>query len=334
MPEPVISIPQSPVSASESAPVTPSNKRKRTDTRPQAQNSDLGTLTNDAVTRFKSASQHFPSFVHALQRRSEFTSLHNIHHPAKRLLRHYSSHGAPVRFSSPPWTPARIHQAALRGSHKSCADFLDFLQEEMVDFVNKRFWTVLPYSLARSIPHLRLAPFGVVPQHNRRPRLICDFSFYDQNDDTLPLAPLEAMQFGRALERFLRHILLADPQWGPVYMIKVDLSDGFYRVGLSPNDAPKLAMHFPTPRHHPRLVAIPLTLPMGWKNSPPIFSAVTETIADVANHRLVHRRTEPSHRLEHDADTPLERFPFLPAPPTTHIAVDTPPTSRINPIRI
>jgi hypothetical protein len=204
---------------------------------------------------------------------------------------------------------------------------LDFLQEEMIDFVHKRFWTVLPYSLARSIPNLRLAPFGVVPQHNRRPRIICDFSFYDQNHDTLPLAPLEAMQFGRALERFLRHLLLADPKWGPCYMIKVDLSDGFYRVGLSPHDAPKLAMLFPTPRHQPRLVAIPLTLPMGWKNSPPIFSAVTETIADIANHRLARRRLERPHRLELDADTPPELLPpQFPSPPL-RVATSLPTTA-------
>jgi hypothetical protein len=196
----------------------------------------------------------------------------------------------------------------------------------MVDFVNKRFWTVLPYSLARSIPHLRLAPFGVVPQHNRRPRIICDFSFYDQNEDTLPLAPLESMQFGRALERFLRHLLLADPKWGPCYMIKVDLSDGFYRVGLSPRDAPKLAMLFPTSRHQPRLVAIPLTLPMGWKNSPPIFSSVTETIADVANHRLLHRRIENPHRLELDADTVPDGMPPTIAPSLIQVATTLPTT--------
>ena len=31
------------------------------------------------------------------------------------------------------------------------------------------------------------------------------------------------------------------------------------------------------------MVAIPLTLPMGWKNSPPLFCTATETVADLAN---------------------------------------------------
>ena len=34
------------------------------------------------------------------------------------------------------------------------------------------------------------------------------------------------------------------------------------------------------------MVAIPLTLPMGWKNSPPLFFTATETVADLANKAL------------------------------------------------
>jgi hypothetical protein len=286
----------------------------------------LGTLINDAVDCFTSAPD-FSSYVRSLRPTSDFTDLHQVHHPARRLLKHYAVHGAPVHFSTSPWSHQQLHAAITRGSHASCNEFLDFLQEEMIDFVHKKFWTVLPYSTVAQVPHLRIAPFGVVPQHNRRPRIICDFSFYDQNADTLPLAPLEAMQFGRALERFLRQLLLADPRWGPVYMLKVDLSDGFYRVGLAPRDAPKLAMIFPTPRHHPKLIAIPLVLPMGWKNSPPIFSAVTETIADIANHRLVHRRPQPLHRLEAEADTPPPSHYSSPTAPVCPLfaATHTPP---------
>ena len=181
------------------------------DTRPQAHANMLGTLINDAVNCLTSAPD-FSSYVWSLRPTSDFTDLQRVNHPARRLLQHYAVHGAPVHFSTPPWSPQQIRAAVARGSHASCDEFLDFLQEEMVDFVHKKFWTVLPSSAVAQLPHLRIAPFGVVPQHNRRPRIICDFSFYDQNADTLPLAPLEAMQFGRALERFLRQLLLADPR--------------------------------------------------------------------------------------------------------------------------
>ena len=48
------------------------------------------------------------------------------------------------------------------------------------------------------------------------------------------------MQYGHALDRLLREILLSDPDLGPVYMHKIDVSDGFYRIHLSLLDIPKL----------------------------------------------------------------------------------------------
>ena len=104
------------------------------------------------------------------------------------------------------------------------------------------------------------------------------------NQETLLIAALEAMQFGHALDRILRHILIANPEMGPVYLMKVDLSDGFYRIGLALHDVPKLGVVFPTLPGEEPLVALPLVLPMGWKNSLPIFSTATKTIADLANH--------------------------------------------------
>jgi hypothetical protein len=65
--------------------------------------------------------------------------------------------------------------------------------------------------------------------------------------------------------------------------MKLDISDGFYRIALNVDDIPKLGVAFPSPPGHKPLVPFPLVLPMGWKNSPPIFSAATETIADLTN---------------------------------------------------
>ena len=94
------------------------------------------------------------------------------------------------------------------------------------------------------------------------------------------------MQFGTALDRILREILLANPAFGPVQLMKVDLLDGFYRINLNVSDIPKLGVVFPIEQGEEPLVAFPLVLPMGWSNSPPIFSTATEIIADLANQRL------------------------------------------------
>ena len=52
------------------------------------------------------------------------------------------------------------------------------------------------------------------------------------------------MQFDHELEIFLRQKLLADPTQGPVEMIKVDISDGFYQTCLNHQDIPKLGVFF------------------------------------------------------------------------------------------
>ena len=123
-----------------------------------------------------------------------------------------------------------------------------------------------------------------MPQRDQCPHWICDYTWYKVNKDSLPLAPLEGIQFGHALDRILRELILADPALGPVQLLKLDISDGFYQVNLNIDDIPKLGIAFPTKPGEPHIVAFPLGLPIGWKNSPPIFSAATETIADLANH--------------------------------------------------
>ena len=112
--------------------------------------------------------------------------------------------------------------------------------------IAKAYWVVLPAEAVKDLPGLRVSPPGVVPQLGRRPRWIVDYSWWLVNNETLPLAPTEAMQFGHALDRLLREILLADPAFGPVELMKVDMSDGFYRVGLNVEDIPKLGVVFPT----------------------------------------------------------------------------------------
>jgi hypothetical protein len=79
-------------------------------------------------------------------------------------------------------------------------------------------WTVSPAPLARKLKGIRISPVGIVPQREHCPRMIVDYSFYDVNDDTAPIAPGQSMQFSRALHRILRVILEARPRFGPVYM--------------------------------------------------------------------------------------------------------------------
>ena len=119
------------------------------------------------------------------------------------------------------------------------------------------------------------------------------------------------MQYGRSLDRLIREIVYADPALGYVYILKDDVSDGFYRIWLCPEDAPKLGLIFPSGKEEEPMVAIPLTLPMGWKNSPPLFCTATETVADLANESLCSHQPSKPHKLDDRA----EAIAPLPAPP-------------------
>ena len=85
-------------------------------------------------------------------------------------------------------------------------------------------------------------------------------------------------------------------------MAKFDISDGFYRLFLDPDDAPKLAVLMPKYEGEPQLVAVPLSLTMGWVSSPPTFCTALKTAADIANASLFCRTLLP-HRLEDAAST-------------------------------
>jgi hypothetical protein len=199
---------------------------------------------------------------------------------------------------STPWSPKKRQQALRRGAHNSATQqFRQFLHEDMADYIEKRFWTVLPYHAIKHMPHLKLAPCGVVPQRERRPRPIIDYTFSGVNQDSLPLAPSHSMQFGSALQRIPQRLVYANPIFGPVHMLKFDLSDGYYRVRLSPEAALELAVIIPGDNPQANLIGIPLSLPMSWAQSPPYFCAFTETAADLANSTL-HLPCQSVHPLE------------------------------------
>jgi len=176
--------------------------------------------------------------------------------------------------------------------------------------VLKGQWIVLPYEDVKNLPGLHLSPPGVIPQGGRRPRWIVDYSYYGVNDETLPLIKEESMQFGHALDHLLREILLANPTNGYTEMLKVDLSDGFYRINLNIEDIPKLGVIFPSSDPNKKLVALPLVLPMGWKYSPPAFCTATETATDLANRDLQNALHQPAqHSLDLAAaklDSPIQ----------------------------
>jgi hypothetical protein len=125
-----------------------------------------------------------------------------------------------------------------------------------------------------------------------------DYTFTKVNEHSLDLAPFQAMQFGNTLQWVLQRLAYANPAFGPPLLAKFDLSDGYYRIPLSPEAALELALVLPPLENQPPLVGIPLCLPMGWKLSPPYFCSFTETATDLANQDLTLPAVLPPHPLE------------------------------------
>ncbi|KAI2503277.1 adenylate kinase [Fragilaria crotonensis] len=262
----------------------------------------------------------------------------HIPHKAARLLGHLGKRGVGVTMHTPPWSVERKNRALTRGPHKSSHGEREFVSAEMIDFCRQGYWVVLPQDVVSEWPHLRISPLGVVPQRDRRPRLIVDYSFSDVNNETVQLAPKEAMQFGRALQRVFTTIVHANRRYGPVYLSKIDIADGFYRVWLQIDDIPKLGVALPTAPGSSPLVAFPLALPMGWVLSPPYFTVLTETASDLANAALQAQppdsRLTQAHRLEAVADTPpadADSCAMLPHGPPPSLAVTgRPPVAYVD----
>jgi len=125
-------------------------------------------------------------------------------HPAAHVLDHLRCHGAPVVKRTPPWSRTRHDEAIARGSHQSAHQHLPFLEQKMLTMVGKGQWMILPYETVADIPILRISPLGVVPQCDRRPHTIADYTFSGVNNDTVPLTDHLPLQFGQALLRILQ----------------------------------------------------------------------------------------------------------------------------------
>jgi hypothetical protein len=140
----------------------------------------------------------------------------------------------------------------------------DLMCDEFVNIINKGQWVLLPAHLDLDEKNLNLSPSGVIPQRDRRPHNICDYPFFFVNIDTTPLSPQECMQFGRDLWRMLHQVTDADLRLGPVYLSKIDIMDGFYRICIHSENMPTLGIMFPTSDGEPQLVGFPIVMPMGW----------------------------------------------------------------------
>jgi hypothetical protein len=110
--------------------------------RPSGVSIELGEYIDRDVRLLRSLGWH--GLIAHRRPLSNFSQLDNVPHPARRLLRLYKHRGAPVKFSIPPWTWLQVKRTLSCGPHKSAHEYLDYLEKECVDMINKGQWVVLP----------------------------------------------------------------------------------------------------------------------------------------------------------------------------------------------
>ena len=98
--------------------------------------------------------------------------------------------------SDPEWTPVQRQEKFHLGAHATAEMNRAFVREEMAEFMECGFWTVLPWAVAMDLQSLRISPLGVKEERDCKPRLICNHTFFGVNANTVTRTPREAMQFG------------------------------------------------------------------------------------------------------------------------------------------
>ena len=166
-------------------------------------NDRLGTLVRQLCSAFTSSTS-WEAFVDDFRGPSYLsTELDSLDHPAADLLRKWRDEGVPAESNSPPWTLEQKDECIRRGCHHSANEHSDFIREEMADFIEDKFWAVLPYDLVKHMESIMFSPAAIKEERERKPRLLCDHSWDwgwpSVNESTVAHAPAEAMQFGWTL---------------------------------------------------------------------------------------------------------------------------------------
>ena len=76
------------------------------------------------------------------------------------------------------WTEGERQAALKQGPHWSATEHTLFLRKKFASMIEKGQWVVLPYSVAKGLPGLRLSSPGVKVEQDHRPLRLVDYSFF------------------------------------------------------------------------------------------------------------------------------------------------------------
>ncbi len=240
-----------------------------------------------------------------------------------RELVGFADTGVPTECGQ-PWGPEVLEAAREAGPHKSAST------EEAV----KLIWEDIEYQrdagFVRIVAHadlfggappreLKISRVAVVPQDNRRDRIILNLSaevtvggsrrrkpsvhpsVNETTEDAADQRPVQKL--GEVVPELLRYMHDTDCAW-EIEWQKIDLSDGFWRMIVQAGKEHNFVFQLPRRKgdvqdHY----VVPSALQMGWKNSPAYFCKATDVTRSLVARLLalsLERGITRPH--EYDAD--------------------------------
>ena len=124
------------------------------------------------------ANTSWEDFVHDFRGRSYLSpTVETIDHPTTQLLRQWRDKRVPASTTDPTWTSDQKDHCVQQGCHISATPHADFLRQEMAEFIESKFWVVLPYKQVRNLPALMFSPAAAKEERDQKPRLLCNHSW-------------------------------------------------------------------------------------------------------------------------------------------------------------
>jgi hypothetical protein len=235
-------------------------------------------------------------------------------HPFAPTLQKWA-HGIPVD-CGPDWDWQIIEAAVKRGPHPTARtpESIQLFKEDIEYQIKAGFCRVFLWDdIVRMRPkNLKISPIAVVPQVNRRGRIILDLSFpvyqnvagvmtvtqQSVNDSTVLQAPSQSVkEIGKVLPRLLQFMHDTDPGLHILFS-KLNISDGFWRLIVRCADSFNFAYVLPQLAGEPTRIVVPSAVQMGWVESPTLFCTVTESARDVTQLLIDNQTLLPYHSLE------------------------------------
>jgi len=143
------------------------------------------------------------------------------------------------------------------------------------------------------------------------------------NDSTVKTAPKGAIdQMGHTLARIIHAMAQADED-AKVFMAKWDIKDGFWRLQAEEGAEWNFCYVLPQKPGMPVKLVVPISLQMGWVESPPYFLAASETGRDVAqqyaeapvgsldNHKFISHSLQGEDYNSFQANTRFDKLSYL-----------------------